>query len=242
MPYKFPTSDDLKKVDLSWRRYILPKIHPQGTNILICEFLLFSQLVLWLGWFVCWPLGIIIAHIGVLLLVFSFYFFRNPTRVSPKDASLILAPADGIVSNITEMVPPEDLGLGNEKRIRVSIFMSVFSVHVNRSPVSGKVIALKYVKGKFVSVQDKDSEDNERQLIGIELANGVRIGVVQIAGLVARRIYCPLKIGDKVEMGGVFGMIRFGSRLDVFLPPGVEPSILLGQIANAGETVLAKMK
>ena len=241
MTYTFPTKEDLDNVDLSWKRYLLPKMHREGVKILVCEILLFSQLTLWLGWFVCWPLGIAIAVVSMLLLVFSFYFFRNPVRVSPKDDSLILAPADGIVSNIKEMVPPPELGLGTEKRIRVSIFMSVFSVHVNRSPVAGKVVALKYVKGKFVSVQDKDSDDNERQLIGIEQANGTRIGVVQIAGLVARRIYCPLKLGDTLEMGGVFGMIRFGSRLDVFLPPGVEPTILLGQVAIAGESVLAKM-
>ena len=119
--------------------------------------------------------------------------------------------------------------------------VSVRPVYLERNGFEAGFVALKYVKGKFVSVQDKDSDDNERQLIGIEQANGTRIGVVQIAGLVARRIYCPLKLGDTLEMGGVFGMIRFGSRLDVFLPPGVEPTILLGQVAIAGESVLAKM-
>ena len=157
-------------------------------------------------------------------------------------ANLIIAPADGIVSNIKEMVPPKALGLGNEKLIRISIFMSVFSVHVNRAPVSGEVTHLEYVPGKFISVADKDSEDNERQLIGMTATNGEKIGFVQIAGLVARRIYCPLKIGDKLKAGQVFGMIRFGSRLDVFLPRTAEPKILLGQVAVAGETVLAEMK
>ena len=120
--------------------------------------------------------------------------------------------------------------------------MSVFSVHVNRAPVTGEVTHLEYVPGKFVSVADKDSEDNERQLIGMKTPSGQKIGFVQIAGLVARRIYCPLKIGAKLKAGEVFGMTRFGSRLDVFLPKDVVPAVLLGQVAVAGETILARMK
>lgn len=220
-------------VDLSWRRYLLPAIHPEGIKILL-GMLIFFWLV-GLVWHGVW-------YLGLPLLIFSFYFFRNPERVTPEGDDLIIAPADGIVSNIKEMVPPEALGLGSEKLTRISIFMSVFSVHVNRAPVTGEVTHLEYVPGKFVSVADKDSEDNERQLIGMKAANGQKIGFVQIAGLVARRIYCPLKIGDKLKAGQVFGMIRFGSRLDVFLPKDVEPSVLLGQVAVAGETILAKMK
>ena len=232
MAYKLPSATQVRSVDLSWQRYLLPSIHPEGVKILLAMLIFFFFLgLLWNGiWF-----------IGLPVLCFSYYFFRNPTRVTPEGDDLIIAPADGIVSNIKEMVPPKALGLGNEKLIRISIFMSVFSVHVNRAPVTGEVTHLEYVPGKFVSVADKDSEDNERQLIGMETTNGHKIGFVQIAGLIARRIYCPLKIGDQLKAGDVFGMIRFGSRLDVFLPKDVEPSVLLGQVAVAGETVLARM-
>ena len=233
MTYKLPTAEEVKAVDLSWRRYLLPAIHREGVKILLFMLAFFWVLgLLWNGvWFVGFP-----------LLVFTYYFFRNPQRFTPTGDNLIISPADGIVSNIKEMVPPKALGLGNEKLIRISIFMSVFSVHVNRAPVTGEVTHLEYIPGKFVSVADKDSEDNERQLIGMRASNGEKIGFIQIAGLVARRIYCPLKVGDKLKAGAVFGMIRFGSRLDVFLPKGVVPNILLGQVAVAGETVLAKMK
>ena len=233
MTYKLPTPEQVKAVDLSWRRYLLPAIHKEGVKILLFMLAFFWVLgLLWDGvWFV-----------GLPMLVFSYYFFRNPDRFTPQGDNLIISPADGIVSNIKEMVPPKALGLGNEKLIRISIFMSVFSVHVNRTPVTGEVTHLEYVPGKFLSVADKDSEDNERQLIGMKATNGEKIGFIQIAGLVARRIYCPLKVGDKLKAGEIFGMIRFGSRLDVFLPKGVVPKVLLGQVAVAGETILAEMK
>lgn len=219
-------------VDLSWKRYLLPAIHPEGVKILAVIFAIFLVfgLVYPSAWF-----------LGAPVLIFSFYFFRNPDRVTPQGDNLIIAPADGIVSNIKPVVPPKELELGTEPLTRISIFMSVFSVHVNRAPVSGTVTALHYRPGKFVSVADKDSEDNERQEICIQTKNGTKIGFIQIAGLVARRIYCPLKKGEKLKAGQVFGMIRFGSRLDVFLPKGVEPKVLLGQISVAGETVLAEM-
>jgi len=232
MSYKLPTAEDVKKVDLSWRRYLLPAIHPEGAVILGTIFgVSFLLGFLWKGIWV----------IGLPLLIFSYYFFRNPTRVTPRGDNLVIAPADGIISNIKEMVPPKGLGLGTEKLIRISIFMSVFSVHVNRTPVTGEVTHLEYIPGKFLSVADKDSEDNERQLIGMKTTDGRKIGFIQIAGLVARRIYCPLVVGQRLKAGEVFGMIRFGSRLDVFLPKGVVPAVLLGQVAVAGETVLAKM-
>lgn len=233
MAYKLPTVAQVQEVDLSWKRYLLPSIHKEGVKILLVllAFFLFLGL-LWNGVWI----------IGVPLLVFSYYFFRNPVRVTPVGDGLIVSPADGIVSNIKEMVPPKALGLDSEKLIRISIFMSVFSVHVNRAPVTGEVTHLEYIPGKFVSVADKDSEDNERQLIGMKTPDGQRIGFIQIAGLIARRIYCPLKIGDKLKAGQVFGMIRFGSRLDVFLPKDVVPEVLLGQVAVAGETVLARMR
>ena len=222
-----------KIVDTSWKRYLLPAIHPQGWPILGVMAVIFTLLGLItddLTWYIGFP-----------MLVFSYYFVRNPTRETPQTPNLIIAPADGIVSNIKYVVPPKELSLGDEPLLRISIFMSVFSVHVNRAPVSGTVDALNYRPGKFVSVADKDSEDNERQEICMVADNGQRIGFIQIAGLVARRIYCPLKVGDKLKAGDIFGMIRFGSRLDVFLPKGVEPKVLLGQVSVAGETILADM-
>ncbi len=230
--YHFPTPEELNAVDLSWKRYLLPAIHPEGIKILAVMF----GVIFFLG-----LLTSAVWLIGLPLLVFSFYFFRNPTRVTPQGDNLIISPADGIVSNIKEVVPPAELDLGTEPLIRISVFMSVFSVHVNRAPVSGTVHKLKYRPGKFVSVAEKDSEDNERQEICMIADNGAKIGFVQIAGLVARRIFCPLKEGDKLSAGQVFGMIRFGSRLDVFLPKGVYPKVLLGQVSVAGETVLADM-
>ncbi len=248
--YIFPTQADLDKVDLSWGRYILPSLHPEGWKILFwaCVVIVVLGLLLFglekltgasatVSAWINIPFGIL----SVTFLVFAFYFFRNPTRVTPPGENLIIAPADGIVSNIQPVVPAKELGLGDKPMTRISIFMSVFNVHVNRSPVTGTVTALKYRKGKFVSVAEKDSEDNERQEIAIQTNDGTKIGVTQIAGLVARRIYCPLQVGDKLQGGQIFGMIRFGSRLDVFLPEGVYPKVLLGQVAVAGETILADL-
>ncbi|MBR6412285.1 MAG: phosphatidylserine decarboxylase [Alphaproteobacteria bacterium] len=236
--YTLPTREEIDAVKLNWRRYLLPAIHKEGVKILLWEFailLFFDGLMhtfLHIGG---------IWYIGIPLLIFSYYFFRNPVRVSPKGKDLILAPADGIVSNITKMVPPKELDLGNKPLIRISTFMSVFNVHVNRSPVTGVVHRLNYRPGKFVNVADKDSEDNERQEISIIAENGQKIGVIQIAGLVAKRIYCPLYEKDKLTAGQIFGMIRFGSRLDVYLPEGVYPAVLPGQSMVAGETILADM-
>ena len=235
--YTLPTREEIDAVKLNWKRYLLPAIHPEGIKILIGELV---GLVL-LDWLMHIAGFCGIWFIGVPLLVFSYYFFRNPERVSPKGKDLILAPADGIVSNITKIVPPKELDLGTQPMIRISTFMSVFNVHVNRSPVTGIVHRLNYRPGKFVNVADKDSEDNERQEISIIAENGQKIGVVQIAGLVARRIYCPLHEKDKLQAGQIFGMIRFGSRLDVYLPEGVYPAVLPGQSMVAGETILADM-
>jgi len=220
-------------VDLSWQRYLLPPVHPEGVKIIGIAL----AIVLILG-----LLSKFFLTIGIPALAFVYYFFRNPKRISPEGADLILAPADGIVSNITPVVPPKVLGLAEEPLTRVSIFMSVFNVHVNRAPVTGTVTKLHYRKGKFVNVADKDSEDNERQEILMTTPKGTKIAFTQIAGLVARRIYCPLHVGQHLKAGEVFGMIRFGSRLDVFLPKGVEPEVQLGQTMIAGETVLAHLK
>ena len=235
--YTFPTKAELDALQLNWKRYLLPAIHPEGGKILIVEFtVLFALDALMRAFGLCG-----VWYIGLPLLIFSYYFFRNPDRVSPKGENLILAPADGIVNNIKPVVPPKELDLGTEPMIRISTFMSVFNVHVNRSPVSGVVHRLNYRPGKFVNVADKDSEDNERQEISMIADNGQKIGVVQIAGLVARRIYCPLKVKDKLKAGQIFGMIRFGSRLDVYLPEGVYPKVSVGQSMVAGETILAEM-
>ena len=235
--YELPSQQEIDAVKLNWKRYILPSIHPEGWKILAGELLVVIVLSFLFSW-----IGLpSFLYIGIPVLVFSFYFFRNPVRVPPQNEQLIVAPADGIVSNIKPVVPPKELDLGSDPMIRISIFMSVFSVHVNRSPVAGTVHRLNYRPGKFVNVADKDSEDNERQEISLIATNGQKIGCVQIAGLVARRIYCPLKVDDKLSLGQIFGMIRFGSRLDVFLPKGVYPLVRPGQTMVAGETVLADM-
>ena len=224
---------DPNDVDLSWRRYLLPPIHPEGLKIVGIAL----AIVVILG-----ILSRSFLTIGIPALAFVYYFFRNPKRVSPEGNNLVLAPADGIVSNIKPVVPPRVLGLPEEPLTRISIFMSVFNVHVNRAPVLGIVTKLHYRKGKFVSVAEKDSEDNERQEILITTPLGQQVAFTQIAGLVARRIYCPLHVGEFLKAGQIFGMIRFGSRLDVFLPKGVEPEVKLGQTMVAGETILAHLK
>ena len=163
-------------------------------------------------------------------------------RVIPQQPGLILSPADGIISLIEDIIPPEDLGLGNKPLQRVSVFMNVFNCHVNRVPISGKITQVIYHHGKFLNASlDKASEHNERNSLAIEVSEGVQIGVVQIAGLVARRIVCFVKPGDTVDVGHRFGLIRFGSRLDVYLPVGVSPLVAVGQTAVAGETILADL-
>lgn len=219
--------------DLSWRRYLLPPVHREGLKILAVIF----AITIVFGIISLWTLLLFVPF-----CLFSFYFFRNPERVIPLGKDLILAPADGIVSKIEEVSTPKAFKMKDKKLTRVSIFMSVFNVHVNRAPVSGKVTDLHYHHGKFVSVAEKDSEDNERQEILLTTDKGVQLAFTQIAGLVARRIYCPLKVGDELKAGQVFGMIRFGSRLDVYLPKGIKPEVLIGQTMVAGETIIAKLK
>ena len=184
------------------------------------------------------PLG----WIGVGLTVWCYYFFRDPVRAVPTRAGLIVSPADGVVSMIAPAAPPEDLGLGAAPLTRISVFMSVFDCHVNRAPIGGVVTRIAYRPGKFLNASlDKASADNERNALAIELADGRTLAVVQIAGLVARRIVCEVTEGTGIATGARFGMIRFGSRLDVYLPPAVAPLVAVGQIARAGETVLADL-
>ena len=174
--------------------------------------------------------------------IWCYYFFRDPVRVIPQREGLVLSPADGVVSLIQEVVPPSELDLGNEPIVRVSVFMNVFNCHVNRAPVAGKIKHTVYRHGKFLNASfDKASEFNERNCVTIEAVDGLKIGVVQIAGLIARRIVCFVKEGDRIEVGERFGLIRFGSRLDVYLPKGVAPAVAIGTTAVAGETILADL-
>jgi phosphatidylserine decarboxylase len=208
----------------------IPPIHPEGYPF-IGGFALASLILFWL-----WtPLG----WIGTILTVWCALFFRDPVRVTPVREGIVVAPADGRVSMISHAVPPAELGLGDKALPRVSIFMSVFNCHVNRAPVAGKIERVAYRPGAFINAElDKASEDNERNSLVISNANG-RIGVIQIAGLVARRIVCFVKEGQLIGAGERFGLIRFGSRLDVYLPEGTRALVSEGQTAVAGETILA---
>lgn len=184
----------------------------------------------------------LLGWIGVGLTVWCYYFFRDPERVSPPRRGLVLSPADGIVSLIEKAVPPQELGMPETPLTRVSVFMSVFNCHVNRSPVAGEVVSIAYRPGKFFNASlDKASADNERNSLRIRMEDGRELAVVQIAGLVARRIVCFAKPQDRLQAGERFGLIRFGSRLDVYLPDGVAPLVSLGQTMVAGETVIADL-
>lgn len=215
----------------SIRSQIVP-IHPEGYPF-IGGFALLSLILFW----VWTPLG----WIGCVLTVWCITFFRDPPRVTPLRDGLVVAPADGRVSLVVSAVPPEELGLGQRPLPRVSIFMSVFDCHVNRSPVSGRIELIVYRKGLFLNADlDKASEDNERNAFLIATA-GRQVGVVQIAGLVARRIVPFVGEGQIVTAGDRIGMIRFGSRVDVYLPEGVAALVAEGQVAVAGETVIADL-
>lgn len=217
----------------SIRAQISP-IHPKGYPF-VGGFALASIILFWI-----WtPLG----WIGTLLTVWCALFFRNPARVTPIREGLVIAPADGRISMITQVVPPFELELGEQPLVRISIFMSVFNCHVNRSPVAGKIERIAYRPGKFINAElDKASEDNERNSLVISTPNNGTVGVTQIAGLVARRIVSFVHEGQTIEAGERFGLIRFGSRLDVFLPEGTQLLVSEGQTAIAGETVLADFK
>lgn len=216
----------------SIRQQVTP-ISPEGYPF-IGAFALVSLFLFWL-----WsPLG----WLGTLATLWCVYFFRDPPRVTPVREGLVVAPADGRISQITTAPPPHELGLGDRPLPRVSIFMSVFDCHVNRSPVAGRVENIVYQPGKFLNADlDKASADNERNSLVIATGN-TRVAVVQIAGLVARRIVCFVRVDQPVGMGERFGMIRFGSRLDVYLPEAVAPLVAVGQTAVAGETVIADLK
>jgi phosphatidylserine decarboxylase len=220
-----------------------PAIHPEGRKfglIAVALSLLFAYLAMET---IAWPLAFL--SLGV------FAFFRDPERVVPQGDDLIVSPADGQVSLIALVPPPRELqlidgepgsGLGNEPVTRISIFMSVFDVHINRAPVGGTIRRLVYIPGKFLNADlDKASEENERQQVLIERPDGRLIGLTQIAGLVARRIVPFVKQGDIVAAGQRIGLIRFGSRVDVYLPQGTDAKVVLGQTVIAGETVLGEV-
>ena len=213
---------------------VLAPPHPAGRPFLIGggAAMLLGLVLLgdWLFW------------LGLLFTGFCLYFFRDPERVPPGRPGLVIAPADGKVVSVAPAVPPEELGLGPAPRWRVAIFLSVLDVHVNRMPVDGTVTRVAYRHGKFLSANlDKASEENERNAIALALPDGRDLAVVQIAGLVARRILSDAKVGDAVQAGDRFGIIRFGSRTDVYLPEGVQPIVSEGQTMIGGETVLAEL-
>lgn len=232
--------DNQGRGEASWG---LPSIHPEGRKYgLIAAAIALVPLLL--GWqFIGWPL--LLLSLGV------FAFFRDPERVVPQDDKSIVSPADGLVTLIQTLEPPAEMlgsdgsgvpGLAPGPVTRVSIFMSVFDVHINRAPIAGTVQRVVYIPGKFVNADlDKASEENERQLVLIERNDGLMIAFTQIAGLVARRIVPFIKPGDTVAKGQRIGLIRFGSRVDVYLPAGTQPKVLLGQRVIAGETILAEI-
>ena len=208
-------------------------IHPEGRKFVA----IFAALTL-----VLFLIADVLGWIGVGLTIWCYYFFRDPERVTPDRPGLVVSPADGVVSMIEPAVPPAELGMDDTALTRISIFMNVFNCHVNRMPVAGEITAISYRPGTFVNASlDKASEDNERNSLCIRMADGRELAVVQIAGLVARRIVCFVNIGLWLQAGERFGLIRFGSRLDVYLPEGVEPLVAVGQTMVAGETVLAEL-
>jgi phosphatidylserine decarboxylase len=216
----------------SIRRLFVP-IRKEG--YLFIAIAAFATFILGMWWS---PLG----WVGAILTVWVCYFFRDPPRTTPLRDGLVISPADGRVSLIATAVPPAELDLPQEPMMRVSVFMNVFDCHVNRMPVSGRIAQILYTPGLFLNAElDKASEDNERNALVIETI-GTRIGVVQIAGLVARRIVSFVRTGDELSAGERFGLIRFGSRLDIYLPLSAQVLIGLGQTAVAGETILADLR
>lgn len=191
--------------------------------------------------------GLVFAHwlawFALAFVLFSLFFFRDPERVPPDRPGALLAPADGRVVAVGPALPPSELGLGDAPRPRVSIFLSVLNVHVNRAPADATVTRIAYRHGAFLNASlDKASEQNERNAIALRLPGGQDIAVVQIAGLIARRIVCDLHEGDPVRAGARFGIIRFGSRTDLYLPDGAEPLVAVGQTMVGGETVVAELR
>jgi phosphatidylserine decarboxylase len=214
-------------------RSVLAPPHPAGR-----PFIMGGLIALLLGF----AIGAWLMWLGLIFTLFCLYFFRDPERFPPSRAGVFVAPADGRVVAVIPAAPPPELGLGGLPRWRVSIFLSVLDVHVNRVPADGVVTRIAYRHGAFVSAsQGKASEANERNALAIRLPNGQEIAVVQIAGMIARRIMCSVREGDPVTAGDRFGIIRFGSRTDLYLPEGVRPLVVEGQTMIGGETVIAEL-
>jgi phosphatidylserine decarboxylase len=216
---------------VKWR---VPPVHPEGRKFVAIAAAITAAAWLWVMW-LTWPL--------IALTVWVALFFRDPQRAVPQDDRAIVAPADGLITLIESVPPPREMagsdGLGDAPLTRVSIFMSVFDVHINRTPITGVIKNVVYIAGKFLNADlDKASEENERQHFLVERSDGVRIGFTQIAGLIARRIVPFVKVGDGVTVGQRVGLIRFGSRVDVYLPAGTASKVALGQRSVAGETIL----
>ena len=220
-------------MSISMMSTFVKPMHREGYKF-VSAFALATLVLFWL-----WdPLG----WVGVGLTVWCYYFFRDPERVTPMREGLMISPADGVISLLEPAVPPQELGLGPQPMTRISVFMNVFNCHVNRAPIGGQISRIAYRPGKFFNASlDKASADNERNALVITMADGRQIAVVQIAGLVARRILGEVREGQAIRTGERFGMIRFGSRLDIYLPEGVAPLVCLGQSTIAGETVLADL-
>ncbi len=214
---------------------VLTPIHPAGIPFIA----LFLILTIIIGWI--WsPL----YYVGFTLTLWCIYFFRNPSRITPilsgsNKNNLIISPADGTVIEISKITPAEDIGLPQGRWTRVCIFMNVFDVHVNRSPMLGQITYKKYIPGAFFNASlDKASNENERLILNMDTENGNKIAFVQIAGLVARRIICDVEIGHSLKAGEIFGLIRFGSRVDIYFPAEVSVMVLKGQKMIAGETII----
>ena len=223
---------DSQLTAVKWR---FPSVHPEGRKFTLIAGFLTLIVYIALSHFIGWLL--------VMVTIWVAAFFRDPIRTTPQDPALIVAPADGLVTMISRVPPPPELAADlSGEFTRVSIFMSVFDVHINRSPIAGTIRRVAYVPGKFLNADlDKASEDNERQHFLVVGEDGTAIGFTQIAGLVARRIMAFVKEGDSVTAGERVGLIRFGSRVDVFLPAGTASQVLLGQRTIAGETILGRI-
>jgi phosphatidylserine decarboxylase len=219
-------------------KWSFPPVHPEGRKfgLIAGGLTLFFAIMAWET--LAWPMAAV--------TIWTLAFFRDPARATPIDDRFVVSPADGLVTLIERVMPPSELsgpdGLGDQPLTRVSIFMSVFDVHINRTPIRGTIKQVVYIAGKFLNADlDKASEENERQHFLVERSDGVRIGFTQIAGLVARRIIAFVKEGDSVANGQRVGLIRFGSRVDVYLPQGTASRVIKGQRCIAGETVIAEL-
>ncbi len=221
-----------RNTDKTWLQQTFPPIHREGI-----KFTFIAGIIALILFMIYIPLG----FFGIFLTLCVYGFFRDPERITPEGEGLVIAPADGLICDVSKTSLPKEFGESKQTFQKVSIFMSVFNVHVNRTPIAGTITKTIYVPGKFINAElDKASEDNERQLIMLETKNKDKVAFVQIAGLIARRILCEVDEGDKMETGERFGLIRFGSRVDVYLPESVKLKVKKGQTTVAGETIIGK--